>query len=98
MNFAPAVAEAPANADEEVKKVRLLGRIKNRVKKVYGFFGNRIFGRKQNKEEEAEMKTDMEIVANDQGLDQKKNKGGGKKKLYDSRRKPRKDSIVNNNN
>lgn len=66
LNFEPIpqIEADTASSEPEEKKVGIFGRVKNRVKKVYKFFGNRILGRKNDAEEEAETEIDMDIVVN----------------------------------
>lgn len=67
LNIAPApLADQVADSSDE-KKPGIFRRVKNRVKKVYSFFGNRFLGKKAEPEEEVQAEIDMDIAANNQG-------------------------------
>jgi hypothetical protein len=84
LNFKPATL-AEQVSDSEEKRVGIFGRVKNRVKKVYKFFGNRLLGKKaESQEEENQAEIDMDIAANNQGIKMLQTRGRdepkGKKK------------------
>ena len=67
INIAPATLAEQVSDSSDEKKPGIFRRVKNRVKKVYSFFGNRLLGKKAEPEEEAQVEIDMDVATNNQG-------------------------------